>query len=368
MNQPNAAAVSPCDWHYRPKEFMGTCPICGFPKVANNYQRRQHRAVAEDEGLDAIWIERIKGPHGYRNVAFGSRRPVAEALPVPVPKRPKKVNALTLKRIGRAAHLLAHGKSVKEVAAELTVAVDTIGDWKAKYPELWEQAAAAAAEQIAEVIRTAVGAGRVLDDPDLHVRTAAFANRAESPRPGTFPQRRCAQTLTKFFEEHYRPKILFDAAEETVRDYRTTLRRWELLTGSPPLNLITSDTMGRFRDALLKMRGQRVGTLMSVNSVRSKLRNLNALLAKAGPPGPRNRDAMGFIEQVPWARPPREQLGIPRTIGQSLLDDVYTAAICMEIPQVAGTPTCRLVARGDRSHREHGDQAQDLAFPENGRR
>ena len=143
MDETVQSGPSPYDFHFRPKDFTGSCPICGFPEAAKNRQR-QHRAVAEDEGLDAIWIERIKGPHGYRNVAFGSRRPVTKALPAPVPKPPKKVDVgsprgpsqKTIVILGKAAAMLAAGRTVAAACKELKIDLSDFSELRRKHSGL----------------------------------------------------------------------------------------------------------------------------------------------------------------------------------------------------------------------------------------
>ena len=45
---------------------------------------------------------------------------------------------------------------------------------------------------------------------------------------------------------------------------------------------------------------------------------------------------MELIDRAPWARPPRQAIGIPRTVPEELLNDVYLAAVCTNAPRIDG--------------------------------
>ena len=143
-------------------------------------------------------------------------------------------------------------------------------------------------------------------------------------------------TLCQFYRDWYLPNRLGDAREKTRWAYATVLRHWRLLTGDPPVKEITTTTIARFRDALLKMRGRKRHLLMSPNSVSTYQKHLQVLLDKLGPPGPRNRDAADVLVRVPWAKPPKEVEKIPRTITPQQLSDCIMASVAMEVPKVPG--------------------------------
>ncbi len=130
---------------------------------------------------------------------------------------------------------------------------------------------------------------------------------------------------------------LTDASKETVKIYRDSLRLWILVTSDPPLAEVDVTLLARFKNCLAEMRGLKRGTAMSPNTIRKHLRNIQVLLDKAGPPGPKNRDALGFIAgPVPWTKPPRSDNDDPRFIPLEIIGNVYQAAICMDEPRIEG--------------------------------
>lgn len=86
-----------------------------------------------------------------------------------------------------------------------------------------------------------------------------------------------------------------DARPRTIEAYRETIQHWEKLTTNPALARIDQLCLAEFRAALPGSAGNQA----------KHCRHLNAILAKLGPPGPRNRDALNILPTVPWARPPR---------------------------------------------------------------
>ena len=143
-------------------------------------------------------------------------------------------------------------------------------------------------------------------------------------------------TLTTFFETYYVPARLSDASPGTVNYRRTVLNRWRLITGDPPLKSITVPLLAKFRDAIANSAGEDRVSRKSVNTVAGYLGVVQTLLDKAGPPGMRNRDAAGIIDRVPWIKPPREVLLPPRIVTPERMNDVYQAAVAMDIPRGFG--------------------------------
>lgn len=143
-------------------------------------------------------------------------------------------------------------------------------------------------------------------------------------------------TLTSFFQTYYRSVRLARAGTCTISTFESILRRWTQLTGDPPLTEITVQTLARYQEALAQLPGKRPGSSMSANRIRSHLRHIQAILDKAGPPGPRNRDAAGLLSQVPWIRPPREEFDEPRIVSMELVGQVYNAADRAKVPRLDG--------------------------------
>lgn len=80
----------------------------------------------------------------------------------------------------------------------------------------------------------------------------------------------------------------------------------------------------------------RKGRLLSLHTVRTQLQHLMILLNKAGPPGPRNRDAAGFIAHSPWVKRPRAEESEPITVPESSINKCYEGAVAMQTPRIAG--------------------------------
>ena len=108
-------------------------------------------------------------------------------------------------------------------------------------------------------------------------------------------------TLRGWYEQQFVSMFHADASPRTVVEYQATLNLWELLTGDPSLGEITSLTLAQFRASLAKMPGRKSSTA-SPATVNKHLRQLNHLLAKAGPAGSHNRDAVGILEVSPWVK------------------------------------------------------------------
>jgi len=86
-----------------------------------------------------------------------------------------------------------------------------------------------------------------------------------------------------------------DARTRTLESYAGTLAAWTRLTGDPPIEQITPVLLAQWRSQLAG----------SSATVAKHCRQLNVLLAKLGPPGPWNRDAVGVLPTTPWVKPPR---------------------------------------------------------------
>jgi len=102
------------------------------------------------------------------------------------------------------------------------------------------------------------------------------------------------------------------------------------------LEEIDSPTVARFRDAIANLPSRKGNRQLSPQTVRKYLAAVQTLLDKAGQPGPRNRDAAGLLTKVPWAKPPRPLLALPRIIDPEVVGRIYRIAAVMVDPQIAG--------------------------------
>jgi integrase len=129
---------------------------------------------------------------------------------------------------------------------------------------------------------------------------------------------------------------LFDASPETTGLYITCIRRFELLVGNPTLAEMTTEMLARFRDLLLAARRYATVKVLSAHTVRMYVRHIQYLLDCAGPPVHKSRDRAGFIDVVPYCKPPRAELPEPKIVKADLLSACYEAAGSMETPRGFG--------------------------------
>ncbi len=295
-----------------------------------------HRAIRPDEPLTGAFVIR-------RSVTDGGDRILEWSGPRKYSPRGRKINrapAGVTKRIAellsKAAAMRAMGKTRDEAAAELGVRDYHIVDWRNRYPDLWKTAYDRAMERIKTSVLAQSGTLAVLENPSSFLSMAERCHEWSHARGENLLPETAEMTLPQFYEEHYLPACLGDGQESTICLHRTLLRRWALLTRDPPLTKITNETMVFFRNCLAKMRGMKPKSRISPNTVRTYLRNIETFLSKAGPPGRGNRDAFGFIAQVPWVRPPRPVFHAPRFVSDQSLSRVYEAAARMELPRYEG--------------------------------
>ena len=172
-------------------------------------------------------------------------------------------------------------------------------------------------------------------------------------------------TDRSFYHDVYEPEFLAGAKRTTLKEYVATLRHWRALTPNPPLGEIRSADLAEFKRALLEptiVREQnadpqmllfdpwasdRQRTLFGVGNgspnrkplsratVNKHLRNLNAMLNKAGPRTPGNRDALGLLEVVPWTRPVKEPRRRPRPASEATVGPIYQATAAARFPDLA---------------------------------
>ncbi len=207
----------------------------------------------------------------------------------------------------------------------------TVATWKNHWPEHWEMACHSAEAQLVKMVKAQIGTPAILGDVDGYLERAQAAEQFASivPEP-TEP------TLCTFFESYVLPTCFYEDKPRTVEHYRNALKLWRLITGDPPIKEITSQTLGFYRDALSKRRGKLPFTKAATNTVAGRLKAVQTVLDKAGPPARRNRDASGLIACPPWIRPPRLESKLPITVSPEYLKLVYDATAGMDWPDVPG--------------------------------
>jgi hypothetical protein len=113
-------------------------------------------------------------------------------------------------------------------------------------------------------------------------------------------------TLRRFYTRDFSTVFLVGAAPRTFKAYASTPNAWERFTTNPGLNAIDSRELAAFK--------QTATDTLSVATVNKHLRRVHHLLAKAGPPGYRNHDALGILRRAPWTKPLRELEPEPRIV------------------------------------------------------
>jgi integrase/transposase len=250
--------------------------------------------------------------------------------------RPLHITPQLREKVVTAARMAASGYQTFQIAKRFAVSRQTVREWRSDYLELWQIAYDKAAADVAAVVKQTAGTDAMLTNLENYVRMAGAALRWSEAKGETLFGSGGAMTLTRFYREYYQPMRLADASPVTLENHRTTLRRWVVLTADPPLSDITPLLLAKFRDALAALAGVKPGSRMQPESIFNYLRFVQTLLDKAGPPGYRNRDAVGLIERPPYIKPPKIVRKVPKTVSLETLSAVYDAAACMERPIIEG--------------------------------
>jgi integrase len=154
-------------------------------------------------------------------------------------------------------------------------------------------------------------------------------------------------SLREFFDSHYVPTYLTGTKPRTITAYIEAINHWTSIHGNTPIAAITTKQLAAFKDALFKGTARRClqrplfpeidlstpARALARATVNKHLRAIMAMLNKAGPPGYRNRDALGLITSVPWVRPMKTPKPNPRCISIEDLAAFYLAAEFAEFPK-----------------------------------
>ncbi len=336
--------TKPTDWHKRPRDTQGPCPICGLPAEHSG----EHRRVVDPAAKFPRFVKRRKSGDGWKLRTIDlTPLPIPEPPPSPPrtkgpkrrpvkrPRLPSGPKEQTRQRILAAVKMrVLQGKSNLEIAEALGIDSGTLAWYRATYSVFWQSAEEALGDQVVAIVRAQAGTDDVLKDVDLYLHRATVAEKWTASRGESLFPEYDQPTLTSFYRTFYLPVCLPDAAESTKKQYDVVLKRWRLITGDPPLAKITTELLAKFRDVLSRSRGLRTCKRASPHTVATKLRQVQTLLDKAGPPERRNRDAAGIIPKVPWIRPPRTEPRPVRVVEPGVLDACYLAAVGMELPRI----------------------------------
>ena len=222
-----------------------------------------------------------------------------------------------------------------EIIEALELLPHTINGWRDGYRDYWHATVARAVEVAAVLQNQLAGTPAALGDPD---RFMAQTRVCERIRPVIIPDVPLsdAMTLSELYESYYKPARLKDAAPQTVTTYKLVMEKWRAFTADPPLRDITVKTLTRFRDCIARMAGRNRVRRCSTASVHQYLMHVQAILDKAGPPGPRNRDAADIIARPPWIKRPRLDVAFPQIATLDQLDALYRSCVSADKPRLPG--------------------------------
>ncbi len=140
--------------------------------------------------------------------------------------------------------------------------------------------------------------------------------------------------LPTFYVRHYAPAFLADARPRTHKAYAEALRLWSQFSDAE-LEAISTATLADFKAHLARRPGR--NGPCSPATVNKHLRHVQAVLNKAGPAGPGNRDALGLLPTIPWTKPLRAPLRAPRHIPPDELARIYHACRHAKHPRLPHT-------------------------------
>ena len=145
-------------------------------------------------------------------------------------------------------------------------------------------------------------------------------------------------SLSEYVRMYHAPTFWYGQVSlDTIENYMISVERYLDIVGDLRLNQLTAANNARFVCGLRKL-GQ------SLETERKHCRQMNSIFLKLGPSGPRNRDALRFLKEAPWIRPPQAYRRLPREISDSHADSLYDATDfcpgCQEFP-VYLEPTLR---------------------------
>lgn len=134
-----------------------------------------------------------------------------------------------------------------------------------------------------------------------------------------------------FMRSIYAPTFWFSMGRfGTIENYANSVVKYVEAVGDPPITELNSQNAARFIFYITE-KGS------SLENVRKHCRQLNIIFAKLGPPGPRNRDALGWLPIAPWIRPPQKLYKKPRKVQDNLVDNLYETTnrcpLCYEYPK-----------------------------------
>lgn len=130
-------------------------------------------------------------------------------------------------------------------------------------------------------------------------------------------------TLTETVRVAIAPQFWYGIlSPRTVAEYLRAIVLYVEILGDLRLNELNGFNNARFVQALQRKN-------MAVPTICKHVTALNGIFLKLGPPGPRNRDALSWLPEAPWIRPPQEYKKLPREVFDDEIDRLFKAcAVC----------------------------------------
>jgi len=128
----------------------------------------------------------------------------------------------------------------------------------------------------------------------------------------------------------YAPTFFYGHVKlRTIEAYLESVELYINVIGDLPIDKLTPENNICFVQALNKRN-------FANETIRKHCGHLNTIFFRMGPPGPRNRDAFGFLKEPPWIRPPRPFLKLPRDVLDVQVENLYRAcaqtSACYQYP------------------------------------
>ncbi|OHB68839.1 MAG: hypothetical protein A2V70_03510 [Planctomycetes bacterium RBG_13_63_9] len=234
-----------------------------------------------------------------------------EALGVVPARRP---GGKVLSRIKNLVEITVTGESVAEAARMLGYSERVAHSYWERHLELCKQLEALAKSKFDALVKKNLApnggsphdtwAGKLLA---LRQQQAKQNGRLATEQPARRRELSADMTLREFFEVYVWPMCLRPKgnATRTRADYLSSLRRWAALSGDPPLDKITKETLAEFAGLVREQD-------LSENTIFKHVTTIQRLVDWTGPPSRSNRNGAGLVEAPAWIPAPRKQFNLPR--------------------------------------------------------
>jgi len=137
-------------------------------------------------------------------------------------------------------------------------------------------------------------------------------------------------SLSDFVRVCYAPTFLYGQVKlRTIDAYMQSVELFLEHVGDLPLSKLTPVNTCRFIQGLNKLG-------LANETIRKHCGHLNIIFSKIGPPGHRNKDALGFLKRSPWIKPPKAFLKLPKEVLDVQIENLYRA--CSQTPSCYAYP------------------------------